>query len=254
MKLLRSFGVALGVSGVVGATMLASAPLEKPDAGSQQADVRVVAAIPPPKPGDFKSVLRVEGMTKIAKLGQAMSIGRGMFKALITPVPDAPSPLIGEMLMPPAPGYFVVFRFMPVTNNTSFVQVGDAIGTIDIEDFAAAETKVKVKLNLVISEVKQNGVPLDVGANCRTVTPVDLNLSGTVNLGLPKVTPDGPVVDKDHLAATINTSYAIPAFTGCGVTENLSPLMTGLVSGPGNDLIIKLYNICFGTKQCDPYW
>ncbi|MBC6450579.1 hypothetical protein [Actinokineospora xionganensis] len=253
MKLLRSFGVALGVSAVVGATMLASAPLEKPEAGSQQADVRVVAAIPPPKPGDFKSVLRVEGMTKIAKLGQAMSIGRGKFKALITPAPEGPSALIGEMLMPPAPGYFVVFRFVPVTNNTSFVQVGDATGTIDIEDFAAAETKVKVKLNLVISEVKQNGVPLDVGPNCRTVTPVDLELSGTINLGARKVNETEPVVEADR-AATIKTSYTIPAFTGCGATENLSPLMTGLVSGPGNELITYLYNHCFGTSDCNKYW
>ncbi|SDJ50766.1 hypothetical protein SAMN05421871_11782 [Actinokineospora alba] len=239
---------------MVGATMLASTPLEKPVAGPQQADVRVVAAIPPPEPGDFKSVLRVEGMTKIAKLGQAMSIGRGKFKALIKAVDDdRPNPLIGELLMPPAPGYFVVFRFMPVTNNTSFVQVGDATGSIDLTDLTKAKAIVKVKLNLVISEVKQNGVPLDVGPNCHTVTPVDLDLSGTINLGVKAVTETQPVTEANR-AGTIETRYAIPAFTGCGVTENLSPLMTGLVSGPGNELITHLYNLCFGTNSCNPYW
>lgn len=183
-----------------------------------------------------------------------MSIGRGKFKALIKAVDDdGPTPLIGEMLMPPAPGYFVVFRFMPVTNNTSFVQVGDATGSIDIANFAEAKAIVKVKLNLVISEVKQNGAPLDVGPNCHTVTPVDLDLSGTINLGARKVNETEPV-DKDDLAGTIKASYVIPAFTGCGVTENLSPLMTGLVSGPGNKLITYLYNLCFGTNSCNPYW
>lgn len=237
---------------MVGATMLASAPAEQP--GPRQADVRVVAAIPPPGPGDFKSVLRVEGMTKIAKLGQAMSIGRGKFRALIKAVDDdVPNPLIGEMSMPPAPGYFVVFRFMPVTNNTSFVQVGDATGTIDLADTAGAKTKVKVKLKLVISEVKQNGVPLDVGPDCHTVTPVDIDLSGTINLGARRVNETEPVTEADR-AATIKTTYAIPAFTGCGVTENLSPLMTGLVSGPGNELITYLYNHCFGTTACEKYW
>ena len=29
-------------------------------------------------------------------------------------------------------------------------------------------------------------------------------------------------------------TVTIPTFTGCGVTENLDPLFTGSISGPGN--------------------
>lgn len=48
-------------------------------------------------------------------------------------------------------------------------------------------------------------------------------------------------------AGTVKSSFAIPAFTGCGATENLSPLITGLVSGPNNDLITYLGKLCFAN-------
>lgn len=256
MKPLRSFGitrgVALALGGVLGAAMLSSSSAEGPATpAAQAADVRAVAALPPPEPGDFRADLRVDALAKIAKLGSAVGLGPGKFKTVIKSGkedPDRPNvyPLIGELTMPPSPGYFVVFRFMPVTNATSLVQLGDATGTADLTDLEKVHTVVRIKFNLVISDVRQNGVPVDVGSNCRTATPIDLTLDGHINLTAPVVPPTGPYPPEKR-AGTVKSSFAIPAFTGCGVTENLSPLITGLVSGPNNDLITYLGKLCFAN-------
>ncbi|HVK21698.1 MAG TPA: hypothetical protein VM677_10105, partial [Actinokineospora sp.] len=93
------------------------------------------------------------------------------------------------------------------------------------------------------TDVKQNGVPLDVGANCRSRAPIDVAIKGDLDLSVPKITPQNP---NPKPAATIDSEYTIPQLIGCGVTEDLTPLLTGLVSGPKNLLRTELRLECAG--------
>jgi hypothetical protein len=274
MKILRSFRatrvVALALGAVLCAGMLTSSPATGGTA-AQELDVRKVADLPPPLPTDIKVMLRVDGITKIAKLGSAMRFGPGLFKGLIHKgeEPEDPAddtfiyPIEGEMTMPKATGYFVAFKFMPVINNVNFVQVGKAEGTVDMHDLSAVQTDVTMNLNLVVSSVYQNGdsktgVELKVGANCHTQTPVVIHIKGPLDLNKKRVPPKDPIQlepepgKPSQTAAIVNTTYTIPPFTGCGVTENLSPLITGLVSGPDNQLRIYLSGICY--LGCADFW
>lgn len=46
----------------------------------------------------------------------------------------------------------------------------------------------------------------------------------------------------------------IPAFSGCGVTEDLDPLFTGTVSGPDNYLKLMMGTLCAPAEPflCPP--
>ncbi|HVK25807.1 MAG TPA: hypothetical protein VM677_30995, partial [Actinokineospora sp.] len=111
------------VAGTVGALVASS-----PEAARPVPDARRAAAAAPAEPGDFRVNFRVDGWTRIAKLGSAMRVGPGQFKSVIKQGQEDPGnpgvyPVTGTLTMPPASGYFVVFRFVPVTNVNSFIQV-----------------------------------------------------------------------------------------------------------------------------------
>ncbi|WP_436497877.1 hypothetical protein [Actinokineospora sp. HUAS TT18] len=230
-------------AGTVGA-LVASGP----QAAQPVPDAQRAAAAAPAEPGDFRVNFRVDGWTRIAKLGSAMRVGSGQFKSVIKQGQEDPGnpgiyPVTGTLTMPPASGYFVVFRFVPVTNTNSFVQVGTASGTANMNDFPTVHADIKLALDLVITDVKQNNVPLNVGANCRSKTPIAVSIKGDLDLSAPKITPQNP---NPKPAATIDSEYTIPPLVGCGVTEDLTPLLTGLVSGPKNLLRTELRLECAG--------
>lgn len=75
-------------------------------------------------------------------------------------------------------------------------------------------------MSLRIYDVRVNGVPLDVGPNCRTSSPLDVQMKGTK--------PEYTVNDGGILRGT----FKIPPFTGCGVGEDLDSLFTASISGP----------------------
>jgi hypothetical protein len=92
--------------------------------------------------------------------------------------------------------------------------------------FREYPTHVRGQANVRIANVFVDQVPLHVGPNCHTVTPLRLDLVGkpkTYNLFSGGV-----------LRGVVN----IPNFTGCGTGgDNLDPLLNGTISGPGNKLV-----------------
>jgi hypothetical protein len=97
------------------------------------------------------------------------------------------------------------------------------------------------QLSARIHDVKVNGVPLDVGPNCRTATPINATLTG----GTPQYTD---ILKGGPLSGTVE----IPPFSGCGVTENLDPLLTGTVSGPGNRVEVVQGTLCVPADPRSP--
>ncbi|MFD9889297.1 hypothetical protein ACFWY9_08145 [Amycolatopsis sp. NPDC059027] len=87
-----------------------------------------------------------------------------------------------------------------------------------------------------LSNVKVDGRVLDVGPNCRTAQPASV----TIKSLLPLQANNPPPVK-------VTTTFATPPFAGCGVREDLSPLLTGLVAGPGNTLVTNLKLRCIGS-------
>ncbi|MFE4692386.1 DUF6801 domain-containing protein [Streptomyces sp. NPDC056749] len=147
----------------------------------------------------------------------------------------------GKPQLPPTTGTFLTFGFMPTTATLEMTQIPtgtkpDGTRIENIHSDLAIEgvtsknrTDVTLDFMLRLYDVKVNGVPLDVGDNCRTSRPFELGLAG---LGTWK----DNVLDGYTLAegGELTGSVTIPPFSGCGTDEDLDNLFTASLSGvPG---------------------
>ncbi|RZS34109.1 hypothetical protein EV193_110261 [Herbihabitans rhizosphaerae] len=222
-------------------------PAPPPQQPGQQLAPPPVAAAPPqtriggcpPDPIPLVAAkFRVDGVSRMAKLGSDITVGPGEFVACNYTDPNdfQKVKIDGEIALPDSRGYFVLFRFMPSTSTVSFRPDGRAAGTGAVvlnpppgssPDNLYIDATVTVKLFIQLSDVRQDGLPLNVGSNCRTVVPASITMKGLV--AMPT---NGTPGAKSEMTAT----YEIPPTRGCGVTEPLDPLLTGIMSGPGNTL------------------
>ncbi|HEY2298061.1 MAG TPA: hypothetical protein VGH43_10060 [Jatrophihabitans sp.] len=91
--------------------------------------------------------------------------------------------------------------------------------------FRQFPTNVTGSVSVRVSNVRVDQVPLQVGPNCHTVVPMRLRLTG--NTPAYNLFTGGPLRGK----------ATIPPFTGCGTGgDDLDPLLTGTISGPGNTI------------------
>ncbi|MFF5920126.1 DUF6801 domain-containing protein [Streptomyces flavochromogenes] len=155
----------------------------------------------------------------------------------------------GRKQSPPFSSTFLTFGFAPTTATLVLEQAGPLIVESDVLlvfPDNIAETYIRVPLVLRVLDVEVNGTRLDVGPDCRTVTP----------LASPE--PQPAKYPGDHLVllgkgqllnGTDATGYVltsggpltgevtVPAFKGCGAGgENLDRLLTASISGPGNHI------------------
>ncbi|WUW20303.1 hypothetical protein OG521_05670 [Streptomyces sp. NBC_01463] len=148
----------------------------------------------------------------------------------------------GKTQLPPASGTFLTFGFTPTTATMEMTQIPPEAGpdgkplpnihsdlTILSPGNSVGTTTIDLMLQLRLYDVEVNGVPLDVGPNCRTSKPFALPLQGKmvlkdgVQTGYTLVT-GGVLVGK----------VTLPPFSGCGVGEDLDDLFTASISGvPG---------------------
>jgi hypothetical protein len=189
------------------------------------------------------SVLQPPGMQNIATtlFSFQCAEGEGILCFRARTLPD----FEGRPQLPPAPGSFWAFGFVPVTGTLRITQPepSDIYAWSTFTIPATGLTTVRVKLSARLEDTTVNGVPLDVGENCRTAVPIDATFTG----------------DYDHYSITeggvLSGTITIPPFSGCGVDEDLDPILTGLVSGPGNYVKLTQGNVCYfltGTGFCPP--
>jgi hypothetical protein len=170
----------------------------------------------------------VDGTSRIAKLGSDLRLNQGTFDAGLFTGDNGAIRIEGDLTLPPASGYFIAFRFLPVTSDVQLPQTEQATGTADISGgLYTPKIDVTAKVNLVLGNVKEDGVPVDVGTTCHTSSSLVIRMQGQTSLVAGS-------------QSTIVSTFDIPPFTGCGVTENLNPLLTGLISGPGNTMTTTL--------------
>jgi hypothetical protein len=89
-------------------------------------------------------------------------------------------------------------------------------------------------VSLHISNVRVNGIPLNVGPHCQTARPFDLELSGTP-----------PAYDVSAVHGVLTGTINVPSFSGCANgSDNLDPIFDATVSGPGNFAKITQAALC----------
>ncbi|MFJ9571440.1 DUF6801 domain-containing protein [Streptomyces bacillaris] len=159
----------------------------------------------------------------------------------------------GKRQLPPTKATFLSYGFMPTTATMVLEQVGPPAvvqtHTVTNTPTYPEESTVTAQLSMRLYDVEVNGVPLDVGPNCRTERPFEQVLRG-YGQSYP---PAG------YLVATGGnlTGYAhIPPFKGCGVGENLDPLFTSAISSVGKkaDNYTKMTQapLCVATNPDGP--
>ena len=117
-----------------------------------------------------------------------------------------------ERAFPPATSTFLAFGFEPVTATIQLTENGNLnIFGVGFGGTLTSNT-VYSSLNLQISNVKVNGVPLSVGNSCHIVHPIT-----AVLVGLASSKPPYSLQQGGPLTGTIT----VPKFKGCGVSENL---------------------------------
>lgn len=135
----------------------------------------------------------------------------------------------GVLKMPPSRATFLAFGFMP---NTSIMEF-DQVGTFLIDAFSGTAI-ITGQETITIKKADVNGESLAIGDRCMTSAPIDLKLTGEP--GKLAYNPVG--------GGYVDGTTTIPPFTGCGENENLDPLFTGLVSGPGNFVRMEQSKTC----------
>ncbi|ATY10274.1 hypothetical protein CU254_07220 [Amycolatopsis sp. AA4] len=206
--------------------------------------------------------IQVSATSSVYRLGATVAssptgVLNGTWTILLVPpdyVQHDPSTISGTVGFRPTTASFLGFGFVPVTATVEFLPV-DYRHTKLIEfngklvltgDFLTTHIQVMARM----SNAKVNGVPLDLGSDCVTATPITLNLSGKYKAttgGILSTDPNSP--DPDY------RGFALPPFVHCGTAEPLSPLLTGMASTTTNVNQAKVVNVnfaeCASTKFPD---
>jgi hypothetical protein len=147
----------------------------------------------------------------------------------------------GKHVFPPVRATFLGFGFVPVTATLSLQEVGPirivSVSGITAPPYPIAVT-AKTRVAISVSHVSVNGVPLKVGAGCRAAYSPKLTLNGHGTNTFP---PRGYTVPT---GGPLSGTLTIPPFVHCGLTQNLDPLLTGSISGPGNFAIMTQGKLC----------
>ncbi|GAB3437084.1 DUF6801 domain-containing protein [Actinophytocola sediminis] len=159
--------------------------------------------------------------------------------------------IAGDPVLAPSVNQWVLpFGFVPTKASMQLTQVGLSnadIAAHAVRDPIYGHVRISARYIARVYDASVNGVPFDLGPNCRTAEPIEVRLTGKPGRGAGtyNLTTGGP----------LNGTADIPAFTGCGVTEDVSPLLTGLISSSGNAVKLTQGSVCTLTGNqtgCPP--
>jgi uncharacterized protein DUF6801 len=179
---------------------------------------------------NYSNVRKLKGAARVQGLGSVRATERFAFP--MDPVANnhLETDSILQSHMNPNRATFLGFGFVPTTATIEVVQpevanvfvigpVEGSIGYKPVISTAYAEVTLRMR------DAEVNGAPLNVGPNCRTADPMLLKVEGDSSADPAYLINEGGV---------LSGYVTIPPFTGCGVGEDLDPLITAAVSGPGN--------------------
>ena len=182
---------------------------------------------------------RADGTSNAAKLhegAQVTGVATVRFPDITVRPIDTSNPLVradapAALNFQPTRGTFLGFGFMPVSAKVTLVPLGTANGVFHESTLLSfppptQTTDIYAKVDLKLSDASVNGVKLNLGARCRITKPIFLHLQGTSDSDPPYIV--------DQSGGPLTGTFTIPAFTGCGVGDNLDPILNATVAGPNN--------------------
>jgi hypothetical protein len=197
-----------------------------------------------PPPNEYTvplGLITIMSKTTVARLGATVVSDPALLvNAFFTVDLDTgESRVSGSAVFKPATTTFLAFGFVPVTAtveflpedylNSKMIEFGGGLFTAD-DGYVWLSTELKVMGRL--SSAKVNGVPLDVGPDCVTETSVTLKVSGRYD---PFTT--------GHVR-TPEEGFDLPRFRDCrSGGQDLTPLLSGMSAGGGNQAFIDTYNL-----------
>lgn len=189
----------------------------------------------------------VVGYSNVKKLNGAALLGPGLMDLEVgarTCVYDdhIDAYNYGYLHLPPAKATFLSFGFTPTTATMQLTQVGKALIVLTFYlDRPDSITVATSQMELRLYDMRVNGTPLDVGENCRGSRLIDAKLTGEADYSV-------------QFGGTLAGAVTLPPLTGCGVKENLDPLLTASISGPDNFLRLTQGSLCTATDppSCPP--
>ncbi|GAA3240857.1 hypothetical protein [Actinocorallia longicatena] len=136
---------------------------------------------------------------------------------------------------------FLGFGFMPTSATMRLTQVSRGFADLDFKDPKNLAGNAVVEMAITVSDATVNGTPLKVGPKCRSAR----NVKATLTVGPGYTATNG---------GSMAGEFEIPPFRDCGVGEDISPVLTALVSGPGNYLKLMQSKICVPPSKtlCPP--
>lgn len=154
----------------------------------------------------------VNATTHIKSLNMDVTIPQGTFNGEFD---VASGGLTGNLALPPASKSIDLFG-MPIANTTfAMSQNGPITGHVDL---ATMTVSVNTSFNFAITKASLSFLPWlnMVGPSCRGKSPINVTMSGPVNLAGN---------------STFTADYALPKLTGCGL---LTPILNLIIPGSGN--------------------
>jgi hypothetical protein len=154
----------------------------------------------------------VYASTHLAKSGIDITVPPGHFDGSVD---LATGEETGTLTLPPATITMNLLGLIPAAD-ASFVMApaGPITGHVDVATFTVDTT---ASFNVRLAKLTPHGTDVNlVGDGCTTVSPITVRMQGVVN---------------PATGGTFSSTYAIPDFENC---QLLTPLITALVSGPGN--------------------
>ncbi|GAA1851506.1 DUF6801 domain-containing protein [Actinomadura bangladeshensis] len=144
-----------------------------------------------------------------------------------------PTRAVAEAVQVKAPG---AGKNDPITGNFRFIAPNYPDHVFDATQ--SSSLKIASYVRVKASAAQVNGVPINLGQNC-TTRPTVLNVHAFLGNRETGLRP--PTVGQTLIAEDLK----IPEFSGCGVTEDLSPLLTASISGGGNYVKAEAGGWCY---------
>jgi hypothetical protein len=222
-----------------------------------QARTQAATAQLPPKTGGDDKAANIDGKAVAAKAKVQLTIPAALFRVYANEI-NTYVPIPGNTLLnghsrawvvsphgaaqpfgifPTIKTTVLAFGSIPVTATVHLSQVVVKGQPEAFTIFTSGESAppftilpavVNGRVQLRLSDVSVDQVPLDVGPSCQLSTPMKLQLVGL-----------HPAYNLFY-GGPLNGTAAIPSFSGCrNGGEDLDPLITGMISGGGNSISLR---------------
>jgi len=164
---------------------------------------------------------QVGGSLGVKKLNQDIQLPPGsVFNGGIT----SQLGIEGHTTIPDFTTTIKLLGLLPNHIGLSITETAPTTGTIQPNPDGTATTKVTVSSNIRIKSLRVGVLPVPVGRNCHTSSPVILNLADTGVLDV-------------FSGFAFEGIYTIPKLTGCGL---VTPTLNLLMAGPNNPYALTL--------------